>query len=199
MIQPVSSHSVPHAEPFRGFLRLFRPNPHRQKNSGEVIAIAISICVSVISVIAAFVILIVYSDNVDQNNNGIGIDAYDDFDSNEYDDIEEFFKDYYSSDSSAESSVDSEAPLTFKEKLYSFSEGEVETEYEVSLVQTYRGEAAIKLLEGETLPLFDEFSNDIYLVKFKIVITNQDKDAIVPIPQGNPVAFRQGSVSLFFG
>ena len=64
------------------------------------------------------------------------------------------------------------------------------------MVQTYRGEAARKLLEGETLPTFDEFSNDIYLVRFKLVITNQDKDAIVPIPHGNPCAYHDGTTRL---
>ena len=171
-----------------------------QHTTADTIAITVGIVVSALSLIAAFVILIGYSSYLatkTAEENGFGIDAFDDFDSNEYDDIEDFFQHYYSSDAEDNSDSGLNVPLSFKEKLYSFSEGEVETEYSVSITQTYRGEAALKLLEGDILPTYNEFSNEIYLVRFKIVITNQDKDAIVPAPLGNPVAYRDGTTGIF--
>ena len=73
----------------------------------------------------------------------------------------------------------------------------MDCEYEVSLLETYRGEAALKMLEGAVLPEYDTDSEDIYLVKFKIAVTEQENDAIVALPMGNPTAFPSNSVSLF--
>ena len=88
-------------------------------------------------------------------------------------------------------------PIKFKEKLYSFSEGEVETEYEVSMTGVYRGEASLKLLDGAVLPIYNDAQYDIYLVRFSVKITDQEKDAIVTLPISNPAAYSSDSVSLF--
>ena len=176
------------------------PTVAKKRSVGEKVAIGVGIAVSSISLIAAFLIFMgygIYLQTKVLTDDSFGIDAFDDFDSNEYgDEVEDFFNGNGDTESGNNSSSGLNSPLSFKETLYSFSEGEVQTEYEVSMVQTYRGEAALKLLKGETLPYYNSFSNEIYLVKFKIVITDQDKDAIVPMPNGNPRAYREGTVSL---
>ena len=80
-------------------------------------------------------------------------------------------------------------PVKFKETLYSFSAGNVETEYEVSMTETFRGEAALKLLEGAALPEYDKDRYEIYLVRFRVRITDQEKDAIVTLPLNTPAAY----------
>lgn len=180
-------------------------NVPRKRTGGEKASIAIAIVVSVLSVIAAFIIFIAYMTITVKNlsdNYEYGTDAFDDFDSNEYDDdFEEFFKDFYNNNDNENYGLKSPAglntPITFKEKLYSFSEGEIETEYEVSVTNTYRGDAALKLLEGAALPKYDEDENEIYLVKFKVKITDQEKDAIVTLPMSSPAAYPSDTDSLF--
>lgn len=174
-----------------------------KQTGGEIAAVIIAIVVSVFSLIAAFVILIAYSTITSSkisSDDDFGIDAFDDFDSNEYgDDIEDFFNEYYNKNdkNGFKSPAGLNLPLKFEETLYSFSEGEIKTEYEVSVINTYRGEAAVKLLDGEALPRYDEDEYDVYLVKFLIKITDQEKDAIVVLPTGNPAAYKSGSDSLF--
>ena len=143
-----------------------------KQTGGEIAAVIIAIVVSVLSLIAAFVILIAYSTITSSkisSDDDFGIDAFDDFDSNEYgDDIEDFFNEYYNKNdkNGFKSPAGLNLPLKFEETLYSFSEGEIKTEYEVSAINTYRGEAAVKLLDGEALPRYDEDEYDVYLVKF---------------------------------
>lgn len=179
-------------------------NSTLNRTPGETISVIAAIVVSVLSIVAAFIIFIAYVSVTAANainDPEYGIDAIDDFDSNEFDsDLEDFFKKYYNSDNQtydSDSPADLDTPITFKETLYSFSEGDVSTEYEVTMTETYRGEAAVKLLEGAALPTYDHVANDIYLVKFKIKITDQEKDAIVTIPTGNPAAYPTNTVSIF--
>ena len=165
-------------------------------------AIIIAVIVSVLSVVAACIIFTAFTFNVISKNisdDEYGIDSFDDFDSNEYDkEIEDFFKEYYNSSSKYDmtSPAGLNTPITFNETLYSFSEGDVDTEYEVSMINTYRGEAALKLLEGATLPIYNENNYEIYLVQFRLKITNQEKDAIVTLPLSSPAAYPSGSSSI---
>lgn len=164
------------------------------RSGGEIAAIVIAVIVSVLSVIAAVTIFFVFLMRVTTNaltNEEFGIDAFDDFDSNEYgDDIEKFFRDYYDKKNrnTSEDPAGLNTPLSFSDTIYSFSAGDVKNDYEVSMTATYRGEAALKLLEGAKLPIYNDAANDIYLVSFKVKITNQDIDAIVPVPTGSPSA-----------
>ena len=173
-----------------------------KRTGGETAAIVIAVVVSVLSVIAAFIILIAYSSNAaSKTMEEYGIDAADDFDSNEYEDdeLEKFFKDYYGKDNryTSETPAGLNTPISFKTELYSFSEGEVQTEYEVSMTAAYRGEAALKMLEGAALPTYDKDKYDIYLARFSVRITEQDKDAIVTLPMSHPAAYPSNNVSLF--
>lgn len=173
-----------------------------KRTGGETAAIAVSIVVSVFSVIAAFIIFVAFMSRIaSRTMEEYGIDAADDFDSNEYgdDELEDFFKDYYGGNSkyNSESPAGLNTPITFKTKLYSFSEGEIQTEYEVSMTAAFRGEASLKMLEGVALPTYDRDSCDIYLARFKVKITQQDKDAIVTLPVSFPAAYPSKSVSLF--
>ena len=184
-----SAYTVPH-----------RTNASSGRTGGEKAAIIIAIAASILSIIAAFIIFFAYTYITTSNAiDEYGIDSFDDFDSNEYDDdLEEFFKEYYNSDDNytSDSPAGLNTPIQFKETLYSFSAGEVDTEYEVSMLESYRGEAAVKLLEGATLPdLYDE--DDIYLIKIKIKITDQGEEAIVTLPKGYPVAYPSKTVSAF--
>ena len=171
------------------------------KSGAEIAAIVISILVSVFSIIAAFVILIAFTAyQAVKTSDQYGIDAVDDFDSNEYDDdLDQFFKDYYSGENkyTSETPAGLNTPISFKKELYSFSEGEVQTEYEVTMTGVYRGEAALKMLEGATLPEYDPDAEDIYLARFTVKITNQDKEAIVTLPMSYPAAYPSNTVRLF--
>lgn len=176
----------------------------KTRSGGETAAIVAAIVVSVISVIASIFIFLSFMSYVGSKiiaSDEFGIDSFDDSDSDDYSgNFADFFKEFNkrnrdNNDSNA--TVGMNTPIQFKEKLYSFSEGDVETEYEVSMIETYRGEAALKLLEGATLPRYDEDKYDIYLVKFSISITNQEADAIVTAPMSNPVAYSSDADSLF--
>ncbi|MBQ9901115.1 MAG: hypothetical protein IJM51_01825 [Clostridia bacterium] len=175
-----------------------------KRSGGETAAIVISIIVGFLSVIAAIVIFVAFvAYRASQTVNEYGIDSYDDYDSNEYgfdeDDIEGFFKDYYGSDSiyTSDNPAGLNTPISFKTELYSYSAGEVQTEYEVTMTAAYRGEAALKMLEGAALPTFDQNESDIYLAEFNVKITDQDKEAIVPLPLSYPAAYPSNEISLF--
>lgn len=174
------------------------------RTPGETISVIVAVVVTIISIIAAFIIFVAYMTVTAANSineQEYDIDAVDDFDSNEFDsDLEDFFKNYYNSGNEkydSDSPADLDTPITFKETLYSFSEGDVNTEYEVKMTGTYRGAAAVKLLEGAALPAYDDVANEIYLVRFSIKITDQEKDAIVTMPTGNPAAYPTNAVSIF--
>ena len=172
------------------------------RTGGETAAVAIAIVVSVLSVVAAFIIFVAYASYMASREvEKYGIDAADDFDSNEYgdDELDEFFKDYYGGDSkyNSETPAGLNTPISFKTELYSFSEGEIKTEYEVSMTAAFRGEAALKMLEGVGLPTYDKDTSDIYLARFRVKITQQDKEAIVTLPMSYPAAYPSKTVSLF--
>ena len=174
-----------------------------KRSGGETAAIVIAIIVAVISVIAALVIFVLYmSFTVSKviSSDDFDIDSFRDFTSDDNDeDMEEFFKDFNFGDEqyNFKTPAGRNTPIKFKDKLYSFSEGEVETEYEVTMTETYRGEAALKLLEGAALPVYNDEMYDIYLVKFNVSITSQEKDAIVTFPMTNHAAYPSDSKSFF--
>lgn len=166
------------------------------KTPGEIAAIVIAVVVSVISVIAAMVIFVIYmerlSDKYDYttDDGGSYLEDFEEYgidDFTDEDSLDHLF-DYYSSLTGTESQYPASAPaaehtpVTYQDYLYSFSDGTIDTTYSVELDEVYRGEAALKLLEGAKLP--DTGSDrEIYLVKFKVTVTEQDTEAYVnPAP-----------------
>lgn len=172
----------------------------RGKSGGEIAAIVIAVVVSIISVIAAFVILVIYAertvDNIDLDDyyddtsssyfdefgdfGGYGIDDFSDEDS-----LDHLF-DYYNSLIGGDAQYPASAPaeehtaIEFQDYLYSFSDGTISTTYTVELDEVYRGDAALKLIEGAKLPTV-ESEQEIYLAKFKLTITEQDTEAYVTV------------------
>lgn len=172
------------------------------RSGGEIAAMITAIVVSIISVIASFVILAFYTSKWSENSEhydfneddtgsylgdydfgdfgGYGIDAFDDEDS-----LENFF-DSYSSIFGAQSQYPSSAPaaehtpIEVQDYLYSFSDGYITTTYQVELDEAYRGEAALKLLDGAKLPELSD-NKEIYLAKFKVTITEQSTEAYVAV------------------
>ena len=191
--------------PMCGTVQNVSPNVSNKRSAGETAAIITSIVVSGLSLVAAFIIFFAFMSYMAAKSiEKYRIDSFDDFDSNEYDDdLDDFFRDYYNSDSDSDNKYNSDSPagrntpISFKTELYSFSEGDIQTEYEVSMVETYRGDAALKLLEGAALPEYDKDRYDVYLVKFSLTITKQDKDAIVILPMSYPAAYPSNTISIF--
>ena len=174
-----------------------------KRSGGETAAIVTAITVSIISVVAAFFIFIAFMSYMGSKiMSGVDFssDSFGDFDSDEFEDKFDSFFDFSDNNEigSVKSPVGMNTPLKFKEKLYSFSEGEVETEYEVAMTETYRGEAALKLLEGAALPIYNDQIYEIYLVRFNVTITDQKKDAIVTMPIVDAVAYPSDSARLFY-
>lgn len=173
-----------------------------KRTGGETAAITIAVIASCLSVCAAFVIFIGFLSAVGSRiaSDTSWLEEFEDSDPDDsISNYEKFFNDFYNNGDtgSLNSPAGLNAPLKFKDKLYSFSEGEVETEYEVSMTGTYRGEAALKLLEGAALPNYDKNLYDVYLVQFSVRITEQDKDAIVTFPSNNPVALKSDAKTIF--
>ena len=186
-------------------------NAHVQKGhtGGEIAALITAVIVSIVSVFAAFVILAVYtakwnegstdsqfgSDDTSSSYLGdydfgdfgdYGIDGFDDEDSLEP--FFDYYNDYFNSITGsqakypASSPAPEHTPIEVEDYLYSFSDGSVTTTYTVELDEVYRGEAALKLLDGARLPNIDS-DKDIYLVKFKVAVTDQETEAYVnPAP-----------------
>lgn len=175
--------------------------PVKQRSGGETAAIIMAVVVSSLSFIAAIIIFFSYlAFLVNKTVTSEGFDSLGEIESNGFDeDYENFFKDFTAGNDEfgLKSPAGMNTPVKFKEKLYSFSEGEVETEYEVSMTGVYRGEASLKLLYGAVLPIYNDAQYDIYLVRFSVKITDQEKDAIVTLPISNPAAYSSDSVSLF--
>ncbi len=162
---------------------------------GETASIIIAIVVSLLSLIIGFVIFVTYAavntDNMIDNSDDYGMDAFDDFDSNDY--LDDFFDNYFGKTDDGEkysivSPADLHTPIAFEDEFYSFSEGDINTKYEVELDETYRGQAALTLLEGATLPKIDENTFEIYLAKFKVRITEQSTESIVSLRYNHPYA-----------
>lgn len=188
------------------------------KTGGEIAAIVIAIVVSVFSVIAALIIFVVYVEKWSENTNDYdfnddtsssyfgdydfgdygeyGIDGFDDEDS-----LENFFDaygygDYYNSifgsksQYPASSPAAEHTPIEVQDYLYSFSDGSVTTTYTVELDEVYRGEAALKLLDGARLPTIDS-TQEVYLAKFKVTVTDQETEAYVnPAPSMFTAAYK---------
>lgn len=150
-------------------------NPHK-KIKGENAAIVTAIIVSILSVIAAFVLFVFYS----VEYYPAPTDFMEDFD-NTYSDFPKIQMD------NPPSVIEKHSSVEFNEKLYSFSNGYVDTEYKVQLEETYRGEAALKLLDGAVLPKVTD-SQEIFLVKFKVTVTNQDTKSYVTLYPSNSLA-----------
>ncbi|MBQ5544896.1 MAG: zinc ribbon domain-containing protein [Clostridia bacterium] len=211
------------------------PAAKRGKTGGEIAAIVTAIIVSVLSVIAAFVILFAFlaksaekvassydlddigsligegdgdSDYGDFGGlnpdlfgdyGGYGMDGFDDEDSWE-DFLRQYsslFGDYYglfgeSSMYPASLPAAEHTPVSFNDSLYSFSDGYINTDYTVSLEEAYRGDAALKLLEGAKLPEWND-DQELYLVKYKLNVTKQDTEAFVPVGSSAiPAAYAAG-------
>lgn len=160
--------------------------PQTGMTGGERVAIGTAIVVSILSVLTAFFIFVGYAvasseKSSNDTDEEFGIDAIDDFDSNDY--LDDFFKDFYKQyqDNEAFSTVspaDLHTPVEFTDDFYSFSDGFINTRYTVEMEETYRSDAALKLLEGTALPTLTS-EQEIYLVKFKVTVTDQDKEALV--------------------
>lgn len=172
---------------------------------GETASVIIAIIVSVLSLIIGFVIFVTYAavntNHMIDNSDDYGMDAFDDFDSNDY--LDDFFDNYFGKKDDSEkysivSPADLHTPITYEDDFYSFSEGFVNTKYEVELDETYRGQAALQLLDGAALPKIDESTSEIYLVKFKVRITEQDKDSIVSLHYTLPAALSSSNQTLAY-
>lgn len=163
-----------------------------KRTTGEKVAIGIAIVVSVISVIAAFFILMGYMtytyityteipDDYASVSSDFEDDFYDDFHNDGYSDIHN--KEY-----SLTSPAKKNTPIEFKENLYSSSNDYVNTTYEVEMEETYCGAAAIKMLDGATLPEIKD-SQEFFLVKFNVTITDQEKKSYVMVSPPYAYAF----------
>ncbi len=189
------------------------------KSGGEIAAIVIAVIVSILSVFAAVIIFSIYTVRLASTVDSSGFDLDDfssgyDGDYSEYGDFGDFggFGDYGIDDFDDEDSWESflehygslfgdksqapaaapaeeHNPVEFQDYLYSFSNGNVETTYTVELDEAYRGEAALKLLEGAKLPEISD-QQEIYLAKFKLQITEQETEAYVTVaPSTNMIAY----------
>ncbi|MBQ1555556.1 MAG: zinc ribbon domain-containing protein [Clostridia bacterium] len=204
------------------------------KSGGEIAAIVTAIIVSLLSVIAAFIILFAFlaksaekvassydlddfgsligeggSDDEYGGFGGLNPDLFGDYDGygmdgfDDEDSWEDFLKQYSSlfgdygmfGDSSmypASLPASEHTPVSFQDSLYSFSDGYINTSYTVSLEEAYRGDAALKLLQGAKLPEWND-DQELYLVKFRLNVTKQDTDAFVPVGSSTiPTAYACG-------
>lgn len=199
------------------------PMTKKGKSGGEIAAIITAIIVSVLSVIASFIIFSIYTMRLAQqitpyDLDGLSSDFYSDFgDYGDYDDYgdfgnfgdfggygmdglddedswESFFEHYSSlfgqtSKYPASSPAAEHQPISFDNYLYSFSNGNINTTYSVELDEAYRGAAALKLLEGAKLPEMTD-TQEIYLAKFKLTVTEQETEAFVTVgPSSNTTAY----------
>ena len=173
--------------------------------AGETASIIIAIIVSLVCIVMGFVLFVINvgmkADQRASESDDFGIDAFDDFDSNDY--LDDFFDNYFDNKEDGQkysivSPADLHTPIAFEDDFYSFSEGFVKTGYEVELDETYRGKAALQLLEGATLPKIDESTSEFYLAKFKVKITEQDKDAIVSLHYTLPAALSSSNQTLAY-
>lgn len=155
----------------------------RQKSAGEITAMVIAIILAVISPIIAFVVLCTALMNHAYNDYHSYLPDYEyEYDySSDYPDY-----DYYSFDMS--DPIPKNMPAEFEEKLFSFSNDYVNTTYEVKMEETYRGDAAIKLLGNAKIPQLNNMQ-EIFLVKFNISITKQDTPAYVSLTSFSATAY----------
>ena len=168
--------------------------PQREKTGGEIAAIVIAVVVSVLSFFAAIIIFANLMASIDDHEYNYDYDdtsSYDDFsqygidDFTDEDSLDHFF-DYYNSIFGEESKypgsnpANEHTPVEFDDYLHSFSNGDVSTTYNVELDEAYRGNAALKLLEGAKLPEIDD-GKEIYLAKFKVTVTKQETEAYVEV------------------
>lgn len=178
-----------------GYVNTGMPQAQREKTVGEIVAIVAAVIVSVLSLFAAMIILSYYVSRFpsDTSHDNYGYDDfssyYDGFeqygidDFTDEDSLEHFF-DYYNSMLGEESQYPISNPakehtsIKFDDYLYSFSNGSVNTDYNVELNEVYRGDAALKLLEGAKLPDIDN-GMEIYLAQFKLTVTEQETEAYV--------------------
>lgn len=154
------------------------PNPYavsqpRQKSGGEIAAMVIAIILAVISPIAS---LIIFFATFTLKTADYIHDLPDDYYS--------FSSDYPSYDYDRfdmSDPIPKNVPAEFEEELFSFSNGYVNTKYEVTMEETYRGDAAIKLLGDTNLPELSDMQ-EIFLVRLNISIIKQDTPAYVTLP-----------------
>ena len=170
---------------------------------GETASVIIAIIVSLVCIVMGFVLFVINvgmkADQMASESDDYGMDAFDDFDSNDY--LDDFFDNYFGkTDDSGKYSIVSPAdlhtPIAYEDDFYSFSEGFVKTGYEVELDETYRGQAALQLLDGAALPEYDVSTSELYLVRFKVKIIEQDKDAIVSLYYVSPSAVNSSNQTL---
>lgn len=186
----------------------YLPSANQGKSGGEIAAIVSAIVVSVLSFILAFIIFAFYVARAAKNMpditnyggdssgfdfgdfgdfgdydfddpDGYGIDGFDDEDSLE--NFLEYYGSLFGTQKAAHPASDPAAehmPVEFSDTLYSGTAGFISCKFQVELDEVYRGEAALKLLEGARLPEIAD-NMEIYLVKYKLNITEQETEAFV--------------------
>ncbi len=146
--------------------------PRTKKLNGEGFAIVAAIILAILSPILSFIILLAMpSDDVSDTVSQMPYNDYPTFSDYE---SEPFYK-YDMTDPAPKNS-----PVEFNDELFSFSNGYVQTQYEVTLEQTYRGDAALKLLGDAKIPEITTMQ-EIYIAKFNVKITKQNTPAYVTL------------------
>lgn len=177
----------------------------QERTGGEKAAIAVAIVVSALSIVVGFFVFASLvtrtKDSSDDTFEPYGYDAFDDSDSNDY--LDKYFNEYYGNGSSADefsyvSPADLHTPILFEDEFYSFSEGDVKTKYNVEIEQTYRGQAALRLLDGAPLPQINEETAELLLVKFRVKIVEQEKEAIISLHYTLPAAVSSMNKNMFY-
>lgn len=167
-----------------------QPNPYmyaqpRKKSGAEIASMVIAIIVAALSPIMAYIIFLsaVLMKTPSEYIYGMPDSDYtysSDFDGysfNKYD---------YSNP------APKNTPVEFEEKLFSFSHGYIKTKYEVTMEETYRGEAADKLLSGAKIPELNSMQ-EIFLVKFNVNIIEQDSPAYVTLTSFSAAALNDNA------
>lgn len=185
-VQP--SANYPYSQPYNYYNA---QNPYysyqpKKKSGGEKFAVVTAIILAVISPIAAFIIFLSFA-------------TYSTYDYvSDLPDYDYFYSSDYSQSQDSKYNfthpTPKNTPVEFKEELFSFSNGYIETEYEVTLEETYRGDAAVKMLEGAKIPEINSMQ-EIYLVKFKVSITKQDTPAYVTLTSLSAYAYDSDNLS----
>lgn len=162
-----------------------QPNPYaypqpKKKSAAEIAAMVIAIIVAAASPIIAFFIFFfsLFSHTVKH------ADYLTDYDYTYSSDYSDYSYNKYDFSTTAPKNT----PVEFEEKLFSFSNGYVKTKYEVTMEETYRGDAAVKLLGDAKIPQLNSIQ-EIFLVKFNINITEQDSPAYVTLTSFSASAF----------
>lgn len=147
--------------------------PQKRRSGGEIASMVTAIIVAAISPIIA--IIVFYATLIGRTYEyASDLSDYDDYS------YSSGYFDYSYGNFNSPEVAPKNKPVEFEEELYSFSNGYVKTTYEVTMEETYRGDAAIKLMGDAKIPELNSMQ-EIFVVKFNIEITEQDTPAYVTL------------------